>query len=70
MVLPNKIIVFKNDYKSWHEKPSEDLACMPHPSRGIFVAQTNSGRSLCVLNLTYHNHFKRIIIVHNDITAQ
>ena len=43
MVLPNKTIVFKNDDKSWHEKPSEDLACMPHPPRGILLAQPNSG---------------------------
>ena len=51
MVLPNKIIVFKNDDKSWHEKPSEHLACMPHPSRGILVAQPNSGNHCVFLIL-------------------
>ena len=70
MVLPNKIIVFKNDDKSWHEKPSEDLACMPHPSRGILISQPNGGKSLCILNMIYHNNFKRIIVVHNDISTQ
>ena len=34
------------------------------------MAQPNSGKSLCVLNLIYHNNFKRIIVVHNDITTQ
>ena len=70
MVLPNNIIVFKNDDKSWHEKPSEDLACISHPSRGILAAQPNSGKALCALNIIYHNNFKRIIVVYNDITTQ
>ena len=43
---------------------------MPHPSRGIFVAQPNSDKSPCVLNLVYHDNFKRIIVVDNDITTQ
>ena len=68
--LPNKLIVFKNDDKLWHEKPSEDLACMPHPSRGILNSQPNGGKSLCILSMIYHNNFKRIIVVHNDISTK
>ena len=68
--LPNKIIVFKNDDKLWQEKPSEDLACMPHPSRGILISQPNGGKSLCILNMIYHTNFKRNMVVHNDITRK
>ena len=67
--LPNKIVVFKNEDKTFHEKPSADLACMTHPSRAIFIAKPNSGKTLCILNMILHNDFKNIVIVHNDVTT-
>ena len=68
--LQNEIVVLKNEDKTFHEKPTDGLACMPHPSRAIFIAKPNSGKTLCILNMILHNGFKNIIIVHNDITTQ
>ena len=67
--LPNKIVVFKNEDKTFHEKPSDDIACTTYPSREIFIAKPNSGKTLCILNMILHDDFKNIIIVHNAITT-
>ena len=72
----NKLIPFENKDKTWHENEkntpqiNKDFAYMSHPSRGILIAQPNSGKTTMILNLINANNFKRIIIVHNDVTTE
>jgi len=71
--LPQEIIVIPNADKTWHEKPDEnDLANLPHPSRAIFCAEPNNGKTLILKNCLIHARpiFDRIVIYHVDPSSE
>ena len=71
--LPNAIIMIPNADKTWHEKPDDnDLANLPHPSRVIYCAASNLGKTLILKNCLIHAtpNFNRIVIYHNDPSSE
>jgi hypothetical protein len=71
--LPEKVIVFPNEDKSFHEKwdSKRGMADIPHPFRILLASTPNSGKSNLIKNLVIQssetNPFMRIILIHPDV---
>jgi len=68
--MPNYIIPFQNPDKEFQEEPSSDLFMLPHSSRVVFYGGPSTGKTTCILNCILHQHFDRIMVVHNDCNTK
>jgi hypothetical protein len=68
--LPNRLVVFKNPDKWWHEKwtPGRKPSNFPHPYRAVLLGKPNSGKTLIIHNLIMRAKpgFRRILVIHCD----
>jgi hypothetical protein len=71
--LPEKVIVFPNEDKSFHEKwdSKRGKLDIPHPFRIVINSVPNCGKSNTIKNIVTHcaetNPFMRIILIHPDV---
>lgn len=68
--LPDKLLVFENPDKQFHEKwtGKRKKLNIPHPFRVVIMAKPNTGKTTIAKNLLFHAspRFERLILVHHD----
>lgn len=66
----NKLEIFHNEDKKWHEKWKDGDAMLdvPHPFRCVLCGPPNCGKTGMILNLLIKNrpYFEEVIIIHCD----
>jgi hypothetical protein len=66
----NKLEVFENADKVWHEKwdNNRDIMNIPHPFRCVLCGPPNCGKTSMILNLLIKNKpfFEEVIVIHCD----
>lgn len=68
--IPNKLFIFPNSDKKFHEKwsPNRNRLNIPHPFRAVLMGPPNSGKTLVVKNLLFRQDppFEEVFVIHCD----
>ncbi len=70
--LPNRLLVFKNKNKNWHEtwtkNRARDPLNIPHPARIVICGEPNIGKGNIAKNLLLHQKpsFERMVVISED----
>jgi hypothetical protein len=72
--LPNRILVFKNKDKKFHQywKKGDNPLNFPHPFRMICCGEPDIGKTLTIKNILLRQKpmFERIVVIHDDIETE
>jgi hypothetical protein len=68
--LPNKLIVMKNEDKTFHEKwyKGRNMLNIPHPFRSVCLGPPNCGKGLVIKNILLRAkpQFEEVFVIHCD----